>query len=322
MLKNLKRLITIFLLASFALYGSLKSFYNNKIKNESFSYVVKSNSSILDLYNELYESKNIFEETLFLLGIYLFDLKTIQAGEYLIDDVLYKVLMKMKLGETITHKFVINDGMNMFELRSYINTLNLNNDCLDFSCIDLINGSIEGLLLPDTYFFKNNTDLSLLLNKSSTELINYVNKIWKEKPADNPLKNKYEGIILASIIEKESSSFEEKKKIGGVFLNRIRINMRLQADPTIIYGLMPDFNGDITKQDLRDKNNLYNTYVIDSLPPTPISMPTKSSLDAAIINSPNDYLFFVADDKGKHIFSKTYNEHLEYVNLYQKKWKL
>ena len=319
MAKNLKRLITIFLLSTFALYGSLKSFYNNKIKNESFSYVVKSNSSILDLYNELYESKNIFEETLFLLGIYLFDFKTIQAGEYLIDDVLYKVLMKMKLGETITHKFVINDGMNMFELRSYINTLNLNNDCLDFTCIDLINGSIEGLLLPDTYFFKNNTDLSLLLNKSSAELINYVNKIWKEKPADNPLKNKYEGIILASIIEKESSSFEEKKKIGGVFLNRIKINMRLQADPTIIYGLMPDFNGDITKKDLRDKNNLYNTYVIDSLPPTPISMPTKSSLDAAIINSPNDYLFFVADDKGKHIFSKTYNEHLEYVNLYQKK---
>ena len=79
------------------------------------------------------------------------------------------------------------------------------------------------------------------------------------------------------------------------------------------------FNGDITKKDLRDKSNLYNTYVIKSLPPTPISMPTKSSLDAAIMNSPNAYLFFVADGEGKHIFSKTYNEHLEYVNLYQKK---
>ena len=108
-------------------------------------------------------------------------------------------------------------------------------------------------------------------------------------------------------------------KIGGVFLNRLKIKMKLQADPTIIYGLMPDFNGDITKKDLRDKSNLYNTYVIKSLPPTPISMPTKSSLDAAIMNSPNEYLFFVADGEGKHIFSKTYNEHLEYVNLYQKK---
>ena len=319
MIKYLPRLFAIFLIASFTLYGSLKSFYNNKITIESFTYEVKPNSSVLDLYNGIYDSNNFFEKSLFLIGIYLFDLRTIQAGEYLIDDSLFKVLTKMKLGETITYKFVISDGTNKFDLSSYINTLKLNNDCKDFSCIDLINNSIEGLLLPDTYFYKKNTNLSLLLNKSSTELKNYVDIIWKDKPIDNPLKTKYEGIILASIIEKESSSVEEKMKIGGVFLNRLKIKMKLQADPTIIYGLMPDFNGDITKKDLRDKSNLYNTYVINSLPPTPISMPTKSSLDAAIMNSPNEYLFFVADDEGKHIFSKTYNEHLEYVNLYQKK---
>ena len=319
MIKYLPRLSVIFLIALFTLYGSLKSFYNNKITIESFIYEVKPNSSVLDLYNGIYDSNNFFEKSLFLIGIYLFDLRTIQAGEYLIDDSLYKVLTKMKLGETITYKFVISDGTNKFDLGSYINTLKLNNDCKDFSCIDLINNSIEGLLLPDTYFYKKNTNLSLLLNKSSTELKNYVDIIWKDKPIDNPLKTKYEGIILASIIEKESSSVEEKMKIGGVFLNRLKIKMKLQADPTIIYGLMPDFNGDITKKDLRDKSNLYNTYVINSLPPTPISMPTKSSLDAAIMNSPNEYLFFVADGEGKHIFTKTYNEHLEYVNLYQKK---
>ena len=306
-------------MVTFTLYGSLKSFYNNKITIESFTYEVKPNSSILDLYNGIYESNNFFEKSLFLLGIYLFDFRIIQAGEYLIDDSLFKVLTKMKLGETITYKFVISDGTNKFDLSSYINTLKLNNDCKDFSCIDLINNSIEGLLLPDTYFYKKDTNLSLLLNKSSTELKNYVDIIWKDKPIDNPLKSKYEGIILASIIEKESSSLEEKMKIGGVFLNRLKIKMKLQADPTIIYGLMPDFNGDITKKDLRDKSNLYNTYIIKGLPPTPISMPTKSSLNAAILNSPNEYLFFVADGEGKHIFSKTYNEHLEYVNLYQKK---
>ena len=319
MIKYLPRLIAICLLASFTLYGSLKSFYNNKITIESFTYEVKLNSSILDLYNGIYESNNFFEKSLFLLGIYFYDFRTIQAGEYLIDDSLYKVLTKMKLGDTITYKFVISDGTNKFDLSSYINTLKLNNDCEDFSCIDLINDSIEGLLLPNTYFYKKNTNLSLLLNKSSSDLKSYVDTIWKDKPIDNPLKSKYEGIILASIIEKESSSIDEKMKIGGVFLNRLKIKMKLQADPTIIYGLMPNFNGDITKKDLRDKSNLYNTYIINSLPPTPISMPTKSSLDAAIMNSPNAYLFFVADGEGKHIFSKTYNEHLEYVNLYQKK---
>ena len=318
MIKYLKSLIVILLFASFTLYGTLKSFYNNKIKIESFIYEVKPNSSILDLYNGIYESNNFFEKSLFLIGIYIFDFRTIQAGEYLIDDSLFKVLTKMKLGETITYKFVINDGTNKFDLSLYIDTLKLNNDCKDFSCIDLINNSIEGLLLPDTYFYKKDTNLSLLLNKSSTELKNYVDMIWIDKPIDNPLKSRYEAIILASIIEKESSTIEEKMKIGGVFLHRLKIKMKLQADPTIIYGLMPDFNGDITKKDLRDKNNLYNTYVINSLPPTPISMPTKSSLDAAILNSPNEYLFFVADGEGKHIFSKTYNEHLEYVNRYQK----
>jgi len=319
LIKHLSKLIVIFFLLLFVLYGSIKSFYSNKISIDSFSYVVESKSSIVDLYNGLYKSNNFFERSLFLLGIYIFDFRTIQAGEYLIDDNLFRVLNKMKLGETITYKFVINDGMNKFELSAYVEALNLNNDCLDFKCINLINNSIEGLLLPETYFYKNNTKLSTLLKKSSLELNNYVDMLWNEKPVDNPLKSKYDGIILASIIEKESSNIDEKMNIGGVFLNRLKIKMRLQADPTIIYGLLPNFNGDITRRDLRDKDNLYNTYVINSLPPTPISMPTKSSLDAAIMNAPNEYLFFVADDKGKHIFSKTYDEHLEYVNLYQKK---
>ena len=191
MIKSLPRLIAIFLFASFTLYGSLKSFYNNKITIESFTYEVKPNSSILDLYNGIYESNNFFEKSLFLLGIYFYDFRTIQAGEYLIDDSLYKVLTKMKLGDTITYKFVISDGTNKFDLSSYINTLKLNNDCEDFSCIDLINDSIEGLLLPNTYFYKKNTNLSLLLNKSSSDLKSYVDTIWKDKPIDNPLKSKY-----------------------------------------------------------------------------------------------------------------------------------
>ncbi len=319
MIKHLKRLSATAFIVCFVLYGSINSFFNNKVKSESFIYIVEPNSSILNLYNGLYDSNNIFEKTLFLSGIYLFNLKAIQAGEYLVDDSLYQTLLKMKLGETITRRFVIKDGMNRFELSAYIETLPLSNDCEEFKCIELKNSSVEGLLLPDTYFYKSNTSLSYLLQKSSNNLNTYVDMIWEKKPADNPLKTKYEGIILASIIEKESSSINEKKLIGGVFLHRLNINMRLQADPTIIYGLMPTFNGDITKSDLMDKNNFYNTYVIESLPPTPISMPTKSSLDAAIMNSPNEYLFFVADDKGEHIFSKTYSEHLEYVNLYQKK---
>ena len=177
----------------------------------------------------------------------------------------------------------------------------------------------EGAFFPDTYFVPEGASDLSVLQRAHDALLVQLQSAWNSRGPDLAIETPAQALVLASIIEKESSSLEEKMKIGGVFLNRLKIKMKLQADPTIIYGLMPDFNGDITKKDLRDKSNLYNTYVIKSLPPTPISMPTKSSLDAAIMNSPNEYLFFVADGEGKHIFSKTYNEHLEYVNLYQKK---
>ncbi len=126
-----------------------------------------------------------------------------------------------------------------------------------------------------------------------------------------------DALILASIVEKEAGNENEKSIIAGVFLHRLSIGMKLQADPTIIYGLMPDFNGDITKANLRDKNNPYNTYQISALPPTPISTISQSSLEAVILGMKNDYLYFVAKGDGTHQFSKTYKQHLEAVKKYQ-----
>ena len=128
-----------------------------------------------------------------------------------------------------------------------------------------------------------------------------------------------DSLILASIIEKEAGNDSEKKQIASVFLKRLEVGMKLQADPTIIYGLMPNFNGDITRSNLKDKNNLYNTYTIKSLPPSPISVSSKTSIEAAILSESGDYLYFVANKKGSHYFSKTYKEHLEAVKLYQLK---
>ena len=105
--------------------------------------------------------------------------------------------------------------------------------------------------------------------------------------------------------------------ISSVFLQRISLSMKLQADPTIIYGLLPSFDGDIKRKDIKDKNNKFNTYVIKALPPTSIAISSKSSIEAAILSEPGDYLYFVANKEGSHYFSKTYNEHLEAVKLYQ-----
>ena len=141
-------------------------------------------------------------------------------------------------------------------------------------------------------------------------------KYWNNRDFSLPYRSPYEMLIMASIIEKETSIDEEKPIISGVFINRINKNMRLQADPTVIYGIK-NFQGNITKKDLQTVNE-YNTYKIDGLPRTPICSPGESSIKAASKPEKNNYLYFVADDKGSHIFSENYKNHLKAVNKYQK----
>ena len=120
-------------------------------------------------------------------------------------------------------------------------------------------------------------------------------------------------------MEKEAGNDKEKGIIAGVFLHRLMLEMRLQADPTIIYGLLPNFNGNITKKNLQDRSNIYNTYQISGLPPTPISIISKSSLEAVILGQPNEYLYFVAQGDGTHYFSRDYAEHLKAIKQHQLK---
>ena len=176
---------------------------------------------------------------------------------------------------------------------------------------------IEGTLKPDTYFYKYASSMANVLNQSQVEFIQLAKNLWSKKNPNTPLKSLSDAIILSSIVEKEAGNDDEKPVIAGVFLHRLSIGMRLQADPTIIYGLLPEFNGDITKANLRDKNNIYNTYQISGLPPTPISTISQSSLEAVILGMQNDYLYFVAKGDGTHKFSKTYKEHLDAVKKYQ-----
>jgi UPF0755 protein len=172
-------------------------------------------------------------------------------------------------------------------------------------------------LKPDTYFYKHSDSLSKILQRSQDDFFKLSLNLWEKKKSNIPIKTLSDALILASIVEKEAGNENEKSIIAGVFLHRLSIGMKLQADPTIIYGLMPDFNGDITKANLMDKNNPYNTYQILALPPTPISTISQSSLEAVILGMKNDYLYFVAKGDGTHKFSKTYKQHLEAVKKYQ-----
>ena len=247
------------------------------------------------------------------LKIYLLsqDISSLKIGEYNIENKTMKeIISGMAEGDTVTHKFKILEGSNLFDIEEQINSSYLINDCSYLECLDSDFPYLEGILYPDTYFYKKGMNASEILNKSSKRMSVFI----KSLPLNNnSTLSKNELLILASIIEKEAGNNIEKAKIAGVFLKRISINMKLQADPTIIYGLLPNFDGDIKKSDILNKNNKYNTYMIKGLPPSPIAVSSRSSILAAFNGKPDDYLFFVADSKNSHYFSKTYKEHLNKI---------
>jgi UPF0755 protein len=176
--------------------------------------------------------------------------------------------------------------------------------------------SAEGLFLADTYFFTANTAASSILKRAHKAMLDYVETQWQQRQADLPLNSPYDALILASIIEKETAVSEERTKIAGVFVNRLRKNMRLQTDPTVIYGIGDTYDGNITRKHLRTPTP-YNTYTIKGLPPTPIAMAGKEAIWAALNPMETDALYFVARGDGSHEFSSSLAAHNAAVRKYQ-----
>ena len=175
--------------------------------------------------------------------------------------------------------------------------------------------NMDGWLYPDTYnYTPNSTDLELL-KRSATRLQKALDKAWSERDENLPLADPYQMLILASIVEKETGIAAERPQVASVFINRLKANMKLQTDPTVIYGMGESYTGNIRKKDLETMTP-YNTYMIEGLPPTPIAMVSESALQAVAHPAKTDFYYFVADGSGGHKFTRNLNEHNKAVQEY------
>ena len=212
--------------------------------SESYSHIRASdkiefyNVSKGDSFNSILDdfALNSFEKILLKIYLKKNNLKLAQAGHYYLKNKSWKeIFFSISSGDVIIFKFKIPSGKNLFEIDSIISKSNFLNDCNNFDCLDNQLNYIEGTLKPDTYFYKRSSSLAKILKKSQSDFFQLATNLWANKNPQLPIKNLSDAIILASIVEKEAGNENEKPIIAGVFLHRISIGMKLQADPTIIY---------------------------------------------------------------------------------------
>ena len=180
-----------------------------------------------------------------------------------------------------------------------------------------IEGNPEGWLYPDTYVYQGGSRASAVIKQAYQRMKQQLDQAWQQRAKELPYENPYQALVMASIVEKETAVPAERPEIAGVFVRRLQKGMRLETDPTVIYGMGDRYEGNIRRKDLRDRSNPYNTYRIKGLPPTPIALAGREALDAALNPAAGKALFFVARGDGSHVFSETLEQHNAAVRQYQ-----
>jgi peptidoglycan lytic transglycosylase G len=264
--------------------------------------------------------------TLVLLGRVLGVDRSIKAGNYELPagTTLAALLAKLSQGDATQTSLTIVEGWTLRDLREALRAnAEITQTARDVADPDLMRAlgapqtPAEGWFFPDTYFFSDGTSDVSILARAYRTMQQRLNAAWAARASGLPFTSPYEALILASIVEKETGRGADRPLIASVLINRLQRGMRLQADPTVIYGLGARFDGNLSKRDL-DADTAYNTYTRDGLPPTPIALPGQASLDAVLHPPPTPYLYYVSRGDGSSEFSANLPDHNRAVAKYQK----
>jgi len=330
MVKRIKRWLFI-CLASIVLITAWLAYYAIsplKLQPSSQEVVIAPNSGLRSIANQLVAQGVLREPWRFiLLAKFLNKEQYLQAGSYTLNKNVspYQLLLSLNYGKATQGSVTFIEGRTFAQMREKL----AKNDAVKQTTTALSDREImqllgsqyttpEGLFFPDTFYFNRHTPDIALLKISYDAMQAKLNKAWQTRDPNLPYKDSYEALIMASIIEKETGKPSERPMIAGVFINRMRFGMRLQTDPTVIYGMGLQYDGNIRKKDLLT-DTPYNTYTRSGLPPTPIAMPGMASIEAALHPADTKALYFVGKGDGSHAFSNNLNEHNRAVVLYQLK---
>lgn len=249
----------------------------------------------------------------------------IKYGEYLVPlgIGLPRLLGRFVSGEVLQHSFTIIEGWTVRQVLAALAeqseiTRNFGQIPPDeiMRSLGYSAGSVEGRLYPDTYLFPKGYSDKALLKRAVERMDSMLAREWQDRQPDLPLRSPYEALILASIVEKETGKADERARIAGVFVRRLQRHMRLQSDPTVIYGMGESYRGNISRQHLM-QDTPYNTYTRTGLPPTPIAIPSAASVRAALHPERGESLYFVGRGDGSHEFSSSLADHQRAVVRYQ-----
>lgn len=292
--------------ALFAFLGYSAFHIESDVENESV-FLVPSGQGLIRTARLLEEEGLISNQDLFKVGVMLKgEERNLKAGEFLIPprSSMLNIMDILVKGEVIQHSLTIVEGWTSYQIAEYLNELYTLSDPLEVL-------PSEGSILPETYNYTYGTSRIDLLKRMQDSQAQLIDELWDGRDPNLPFETVEEAIILASIVERETGLPKERAHVAGVFVNRMRRGIRIQSDPTIIYGI--DQRGfldrGLRRSELNDKTNPYNTYQIDGLPPTPIAHPGRAAIEAVLRPMQTDDVYFVADGTGGHVFAPTLAEH-------------